>query len=173
MIILYVILGISLGFLFLILLSHFLTQQERKQKTKDWKVGDKIILSSHSESKSLRDHMEKTNKSFANLLGWSHESVYLGCESTVYKLPWKCVDSNKSALWRKNHNDCRKFMGKEPGFDSGVREEGLSNSTSLSIDGHLIETMNETLCKIYLEQAIKEEKYEIAEAIRKRLENFR
>ena len=64
-------------------------------------------------------------------------------------------------------------MGKDPGFDSGVREEGLSNSASLSIDGHLIETMNETLCKIYLEQAIKEEKYEIAEAIRKRLENFR
>lgn len=161
-------------FFFLILLSYFLTKQERKQKTKNWKVGDKIILFSyHSESKTLRDHMENTNKSFADLLGWSHESFYLGCESIVYKLPWKCVSSNKSALWRKNHNDCQKFMGKEPGFDSGVREEGLSNSTSLSIDGHLIETMNETLCKIYLEQTIKEEKYEIAEAIRTRLENFR
>ena len=156
-------------------LNHILKGISRKSKSKNWKVGDKIILENHiAENQGILDKMNKENKKYADLLGWSGKDVYLGCGQTVYKLPWKSISSNKSALWRSNFDECKKFMKEEPGFDGGVSEEKNKDSGPLlSIDGQPIETMNETLCKIHLEKALKEEKYELAEALRKRLENFR
>jgi hypothetical protein len=54
-----------------------------------------------------------------------------------------------------------------------MKKKNETSETFLLVDGQPIETMNETLCKIHLEKALKEEKYELAEALRKRLENFR
>jgi hypothetical protein len=51
------------------------------------------------------------------------KNVYLGCGSTVYKLPWKSIVSNKSALRRSNFEECKKFMKGEPRFDSEVSDE--------------------------------------------------
>jgi hypothetical protein len=156
-------------------LKHILKGISRKSKSKNWKVGDKIILENYlTENQGILDQMNKENKKYANLLGWNKENVYLGCGSLVYKLPWESISSNKSALWRSSFEECKKFMKGDPGFDGGVSEEKNKDSGPfLSIDGQPIETMNETLCKIHLGKALKEEKYEIAEALRKRLENFR
>ena len=63
-------------------------------------------------------------------------------------------------------------MGSEPGFNPHVEPE-KSNTPSGTVEGEPIETMNETMCQVYLKKAIEEENYELADRLRKRLENFR
>ena len=64
-------------------------------------------------------------------------------------------------------------MGKTPAFNEHVKSSSKSFDSTDSVDGTPIETMSETLCQIHLKRAIEEENYELADKIRKRLENFR
>jgi NACalpha-BTF3-like transcription factor len=57
---------------------------------------------------------------------------------------------------------------KKPGFSPG-----LKTSTILKVDDKPVETLTEVECEIYLKKALKEENYELADAIRKRAEKFR
>jgi hypothetical protein len=60
---------------------------------------------------------------------------------------------------------------------SPVKNLWVKNLT-LEISGDLsygvpIETLTETLCEIHLKQSLKDEDYELADKIRKRMEKFR
>jgi hypothetical protein len=63
-------------------------------------------------------------------------------------------------------------MGQDPTFSPNVIEDDEVKDSSEMIDGHEISTLNETMCQIYLKQALESENYELAEKIKKRLENF-
>ena len=63
-------------------------------------------------------------------------------------------------------------MGSKPGFNPHVEPE-KPNESSGTIDGEPIETMSEIKCQVHLKKAIEEENYELADKLRKRLENFR
>ena len=86
---------------------------------------------------------------------------------------WGSIDINKSDYWRTQYNNCKEFMGKNPSFKPRVKYNSPSLSGTNKVDGQPIETMSETMCEVYLKQAIENENYELAEKLRKRLERFR
>ena len=86
---------------------------------------------------------------------------------------WKSIDVNKSDYWRTQHNNCKNFMGKDPGFNPIVKDKVPSSSDTDMIDGQPIETLSEIMCEVYLKQAIENENYELADKLRKRMERFR
>jgi hypothetical protein len=160
--------GIIGGIIVLSLISHLVKLQSRKSEFKDWEVGDLLILKSSSDEYY---EIKKTGKSMARVLGWTEYNLYLEIDDSTRQCSWDCFKDNKSAVWRRNYQNCKSVMGIEPGF-----KPNLTNSSSFSgekIDGKPIETMNETECQVYLKKAIEEENYKTAELIRKRLENFR
>jgi len=163
------------GLVCLILLSSFFSMLKmncRKSEFKDWQVGDYIVPQDYSE---VWYEIKKRNQDYVRIVGWTKDDLYFEIDGTICKRSWKNFKHNKSALWRRNHEECKKQMGKEPGFDPTVHvtESTRSSKVSGQIDGKSIETMNETECQIYLKKAIEEEDYHTAELIRKRLENFR
>jgi hypothetical protein len=156
----------------LISFVYFVRNRNRKSMSKGWKVGDVIILNSLETSTNLLKEMNKNNISTVTLCGWNEDNVFYKIGTLIYCESWKSVDVNKSQVWRDNVNKCTEFMGTEPGFNSRVEPE-TPNETSGTIDGEPIETMNEIMCQIHLKKAIEEENYELADKLRKRLENFR
>jgi hypothetical protein len=168
MTILLVILGVIVG---LFLLSFFIHQgklQSRKSEFKDWKVGDLLILKSTSNEYY---EIKKSGKSMAKVLGWTEYNLYLEIGDSTHQCSWDCFKDNKSAIWRRNYENCKSAMGVEPGFKPGV-----SDSSSLSgkeYDGKPIELLTEVECEVYLKKAIEDEDYDAAELIRKRMEKFR
>ena len=62
-------------------------------------------------------------------------------------------------------------MGKDPGFKPIVVMDTVPSSTSNGdmVDGKPIETLSETMCEVYLKQAIENEDYELADKLRKRI----
>ena len=158
-----------------ILASLYITMKKasRKSKTKDWQIGDVIYLNWLECSSEFAKECKKRNLSHATLSGWNYDNVFYKIGSKVFCEDWSSVDVNKSQKWRDYYTSCEEFMGKEPGFDNGVREGNTSKEPSDVIDGHPIETMNETLCQVYLKKAIEEENYELANKLRERMEKFR
>ena len=146
-----------------------------KRKTSGWKVGDMIIPYQRGSSASLWTRFEETKSPYVELAGWDPESVYLSIGKTVFQEDYDSVKHNKSDNWRKNYERAKKFMGANPAFSSTVEPDIVSSEVGEKdmIDGEPIETMNETLCQIYLNQALEEKDFELAEKLRKRLERFR
>ena len=136
-----------------------------------WKVGDLIKTDDYKLQKELDNH----NLQFAELAGWDKHNVYVVIGKLTHKIPYTSIDYNKSYVWRKNYELCKKVMGTDPAFSSSVANEPIkSNSGSLlKIDGKDISTMTETECQVYLNIALRAEKYEQADAIKKRMEHFR
>jgi hypothetical protein len=153
--------AVLFGFLY-----HTIQLKSRKSEFKDWIVGDKIILKTDSEEYYA---IQKLNQSLVKVVGWNEYNIYLEIGDTTYKCEWSCFNTNKSALWRRNYDECKKSMGVEPGFKS---ELGESKSGG-KIEGKPIELLNEIECEVYLKAAIDDQDYETAELIRKRMEKFR
>jgi len=163
-----IILGIVLGLLGIVMFSRYITLTSRKDEFKDWMVGDMLILS--RSSVEYRD-LKELGQNLAKVVGWNENDLYLKIGKATYKSSWECFQSNKSALWRRNYNECKSAMGVDPGFSSDVAD--TKTISSKTFNGVSIESMNETQCYAYLKQALDTEDYEAADLIRKRMENFR
>lgn len=169
-------LAIGVGSVYtIIFLVGLIKRTRRKMKTSGWKVGDMIIPRPSGSSASLWNRFEETKSSYVELSGWDPESVYLAIGETVFQEDYESVKHNKSDTWRKNYERAKKFMGANPAFSSTVKPDSVAGKVGEKdmIDGEPIETMNETLCQIYLNQALEEKDFELAEKLRKRLERFR
>ena len=162
----------SAGFI-LAVLYRAMKKASRKSITKDWQIGDVIYPKWSNTSKGFIQECQKRNLSHATLSGWNNDNVFYNIGNKVFCEDWSSVDVNKSQKWRDYYKSCEEYMGKEPAFDKGVNEENTSVESSDKIDGHPIATMTETLCQVYLNKAIQEENYELANKLRKRMENFR
>jgi hypothetical protein len=161
-----IIVGILFGALLIGFLYHTIQLNLRKSEFKDWIVGDKLILKTSSVEYT---EIQKLNQTFGNVVGWNVDNIYLKIGDTTHKCEWSCFDSNKSALWRRNYDECKKYMGVDPGFNA---ELGESNSKA-KIHGKTIELLTEVQCEVYLKIAINEEDYDTAELIKRRMEKFR
>lgn len=151
------------------LLFSYVKRHNRKLEYSDWEVGDFIIVSSTS---SLYDKLIANKQELASLSAWDNDSIYLEVGDTVYQCDWNIFLHNKSASWRRNYDKAEKIMGTKPGFPRGVKI--ITNpKESININGTPIELLSEVECQVHLKKAIEEENYEMADLIRKRLENFR
>jgi len=156
MIVLDVILGIvCLVFGFIILFSYINTSRT-KNEVKDWEVGDSVLLI-------------KEDKLF-KLLGWTLNHVYIQVDGITHKIDMAKVGHNKSAIWRRNYNECKSVMKTEPGFKPGLQ---FISDKSTVCDGKVIELMSEIECQVYLKQALESEDFETASKIREQLKKYR
>ena len=141
----------------------------RKKKCKNWKIGDKLILSRVGDYSSI---VTKNHKEYAILKGWSLTDLYIDCGGgSTYKVNWDVLKDNKSALWRQNYEEAKKVMGVNPGFTGDIGDE--SETTGKKVDGKPVDLMSEIECEVYLKKAIENEDYDTAELIKKRMEKFR
>lgn len=172
---------ISLGVLVIVLLlifKKYLKTRARKSECAKWHTDDMLILD-RNEGGDAYKVLKESGKFYAVLKGWSLDSLYVDVhDGKVYKIEWRELKENMSAIWRKNFDDAKKVMGTDPGFKSevGQREsKGTTRSGGISgkIDGKPIELLSEVECEVYLKKAIDEEDYQTAESIRKRMEHFR
>jgi hypothetical protein len=163
-----IIIGIVLGLLGIVMFSTYVKKIWRKDEFKDWMVGDMLILT--RSSVEYRD-LKESGQTLAKVVGWNENDLYIKIGKVTYKSSWDCFESNKSALWRRNYNECKSVMGVDPGFSSDVAD--TKTISSKTFNGVSIELMNEIQCYAYLKQALDTEDYEAADLIRKRMENFR
>ena len=164
-----IILGVIVGVLIIIGVSGSIKDNNRKKKCKNWKVGDKLILTRVGDYISI---LKENRKEFAILKGWSLTDLYIDCGAgLVHKVDWDVLLTNKSDVWRQNYEEAKKVMGVNPGFSGGIGDE--SESTGKKVDGKPVDLMNEVECEVYLKQAIENEDYDTAELIKKRMEKFR
>ena len=156
MIVLGIILGIvCLVFGFIILFSY-VNRLMTKKEVKDWEVGDSVYL-------------RKEDKLF-KLLGWTLNHVYVQVDGITHKIDMDNVGHNKSAIWRRNYNECKSVMKTEPGFKPGLQP---NSAKSTVCDGKVIELMSEIECQVYLKQALESEDFETASKIREQLNKYR
>ena len=151
-----VIASITLCILAGVLIILWSVKKGRKKETSDWQVGDLLVING-------QDNM-------VSLLGWSEEAFYIELENAVHKIEWTQFKFNKSAIWRRNHKSCEDYMGSQPGFKPGLKDEV---STKSKINDKPIELLSEVECQVYLKKALEEENYELADAIRKQMEKYR
>ena len=168
----YLIVGlIAIGFITLICVIVMLKNHLRKLEFKDWEVDDLIIVNDFT----ITHRLNNNGKKFAKVKGWTVDNVFLDLgDDYVNKYNWNVVDTNKSALWRRNFKECESTMGKKPGFVAKVNDDGVEPPNSGDkIDGKPIILLTETECEAYLKQAIDSENYDMAEKIRKQMEKYR
>jgi hypothetical protein len=170
MAILLIILGVIVGIFLISFSVHLAKLKSRKSEFKDWKVGDLLILESNS---SEYHEIKKSGKSMARVLGWTEYYLYLEIDDSTHQCSWDCFKDNKSAIWRRNYENCKSTMGIEPGFKPGVSDTSSSTLSGKKFDGKPIELLTEVECEVYLKKAIEDEDYDAAELIRKRMEKFR
>ena len=168
-----IVLGIILGVILLLLatigVGGSVKDNYRKKKCKNWKIGDKLILSRVGDYSSI---VTKNHKEYAILKGWSLTDLYIDCGGgSTYKVNWDVLKDNKSALWRQNYEEAKKVMGVNPGFTGDIGDE--SETTGKKVDGKPVDLMSEIECEVYLKKAIENEDYDTAELIKKRMEKFR
>ena len=168
-----IVLGIILGVILLLLatigVGGSVKDNYRKKKCKNWKIGDKLILSRVRDYSSI---VTKNHKEYAILKGWSLTDLYIDCGGgSTYKVNWDVLKDNKSALWRQNYEEAKKVMGVNPGFTGDIGDE--SETTGKKVDGKPVDLMSEIECEVYLKKAIENEDYDTAELIKKRMEKFR
>jgi hypothetical protein len=165
-----IILGVIVGIFFTSFLIHLTKLNHRKSEFKDWKVGDLLILESNS---SEYREIVKLGKSMTKVVGWTEYYLYLEIGDSTHQCSWDCFKDNKSAIWRRNYENCKSTMGVEPGFKPSVNDTSSSTLSGKKYDGKPIELLTEVECEVYLKKAIEDEDYDAAELIRKRMEKFR
>ena len=156
--------GFSIG-----LIIKMIRKDLRKRKVKDWQLEDVLII--------------KEYEKYGVLKGWSLKSIVVEFDGNNYftELNMNEIKLNKSAYWRKLHNECKKTMGadKQPKFSPKVGlfyrniENKKQGKNSNQIHEKPIETLTETECQIYLKECLQNEEYELAELIKKQMEKYR
>jgi hypothetical protein len=153
--------AVLVGFLY-----HTVQLNSRKSEFKDWIVGDKLILKTNS---SMYAAMQKLNQDLVDVVGWNENNIYLKIGDNTHQCEWSCFDANKSAIWRRNYEECKQSMGVEPGFNANL----IESKSGGKIHGKPIELLTEVECEVFLKISIEEEDYDTAELIKKRMEKFR
>jgi hypothetical protein len=139
MVVLGIILGVILVVLMIIGVNGSGKDNYRKKKCKNWKVGDKLILTRVGDYVSI---LKQNRKEFATLKGWSLTDLYIDCgDGSTYKVNWNVLLTNKSDLWRQNYEEAKKVMGVNPGFSGTIGDE--LETTGKKVDGKPIDLMNE------------------------------
>lgn len=156
MIVLAIILGVVGCFIGGLILGHLHSVSKTKKEVKDWQVGDSV-------------YMTKEDKLY-KLLGWTLKNVYIDVDGVTHKLDMDTVGHNKSAIWRRNYNECKTLMKTEPGFKPGLQP---NKNKSTVCDGKVIELMSEIECQVYLKQALESEDFETASKIREQMKKYR
>ena len=156
MVVLGIILGVVGCFIGGLILGHLYSVSKTKKEIKDWQVGDSVFL-------------RKEDKLF-KLLGWTLNHVYVQVDGITHKIDMDNVGHNKSAIWRRNYNECKSVMKTEPGFKPGLQP---NSAKSTVCDGKVIELMSEIECQVYLKQALESEDFETAAKIREQLNKYR
>lgn len=156
-------------------MSYFpIIRIRRKMISKNWKIGDMVMVSSLKIKKRNELHV---------LVGWSSKHVYIQEDGLVHECNWDDIVYNLSSMWVKNYDQCEKFMGTPPNFVRNITSENIPKKPLFDAEKNIelknnpfdkpIDMMNETECEIYLKIAIEEEDFKTASLIRKRLENFK
>jgi hypothetical protein len=167
MIVIVSILGVILTILLAIVVGDYIQNKNRKNKCKNWQIGDKLILNRGE----YYNEVVKNNQEYAILKGWSLKHLYINCgDDYVHRVSWGCLNDNKSANWRQNYEEAKKVMGCDPQFPNGV---GTSSTSKGNVNGKPIEVLSEIECEVQLKLAIEKEDYTLADKLRKRLEKFR
>jgi hypothetical protein len=162
-----IILGVILTILLAIVVGDYIQNKNRKNKCKNWQIGDKLILNRGE----YYNEVVKNNQEYAILKGWSLKHLYINCgDDYVHRVSWGCLNDNKSANWRQNYEEAKKVMGCDPQFPNGV---GTSSTSKGNVNGKPIEVLSEIECEVQLKLAIEKEDYTLADKLRKRLEKFR
>ena len=162
-----IILGVVLTILLAIVVGDYIQNRNRKNKCKNWQIGDKLILNRGE----YYNEVVKNNQEYAILKGWSLKHLYINCgDDYVHRVSWGCLNDNKSANWRQNYEEAKKVMGCDPQFPNGV---GTSSTSKGNVNGKPIEVLSEIECEVQLKLAIEKEDYTLADKLRKRLEKFR
>lgn len=162
-----IILGVILTILLVIVVGDYIQNKNRKNKCKNWQIGDKLILNRGE----YYNEVVKNNQEYAILKGWSLKHLYINCgDDYVHRVSWGCLNDNKSANWRQNYEEAKKVMGCDPQFPNGV---GTSSTSKGNVNGKPIEVLSEIECEVQLKLAIEKEDYTLADKLRKRLEKFR
>lgn len=168
----YLIVGlVVLGFIALICVIVMLENHSRRVEYKDWEIDDLIIV----DDWGLKNKLKQNGKQYAKVKGWSLEKIYLDFgDGYIQQVTWDKIESNKSAIWRRNVKECEAAMGKKPGFSGKVKDESDNSINSGdTIDGKPILLLTEIECQVYLKQAIDNENYDMAEKIRKQMEKYK
>jgi len=166
----YIFLGI-IGCLFLVILVIFLyifwERIKLKKEISDWQIGDVIMIK------------EKDNQ--AILKGWSITFLVVQFDGKDYnqRIEMDLLSINKSAYWRRMYNDCERTMGIKPNFTQKItlwynnEKKEKYGKGATQVHGKAIDLLTEIECQIYLKECLEREQYELAELIKKRMEQFR
>jgi hypothetical protein len=166
----------ELGIILMVILSLLaiysvfvvIKKRNRKKICKNWKIGDKLILTRIGGYDSV---LKENNKEYAILKGWSLTDLYIDCGGgLINKVDWDVLRHNKSDNWRQNYEEAKQVMGVNPAFNAVIDE---NESISKKVNGKSIDLMLEIECEVYLKKAIEEDDFETAELIKKRMEKFR
>jgi hypothetical protein len=132
-----IILGVILTILLVIVVGDYIQNKNRKNKCKNWQIGDKLILNRGE----YYNEVVKNNQEYAILKGWSLKHLYINCgDDYVHRVSWGCLNDNKSANWRQNYEEAKKVMGCDPQFPNGV---GTSSTSKGNVNGKPIEVLSE------------------------------
>jgi hypothetical protein len=175
LVVLAVISGITLLSVILSRIISYSRKLNRRNRYKYWELGDKLTIHSYTKYGRL---LNENNKDYATLKGWTDKNLYIDVgDGFVYKTDWSVLDLNKSAYWRQNYDEAKQAMKKDPQFSREVKETKTVKIggpiKGKTYDGKPIDLLTEIECQVYLKKAIEEENYDMAELIKKRMENFR
>jgi hypothetical protein len=163
---------ISVGVAIIIAFVTYVLHSSKKvvEKTKDWKVGDMLIL-----HPSFNKKLIESNQMYGELRGWDERYVYVRIGDSCSQYDYDEITHNKSLTWRQNYDDCEKFMGgQKPAFSRNIKQEEFGNGGSdEKIHGKNISELTETECQVYLKECIENEWYEKANMIKKQMEKYR
>lgn len=148
----------------LIVLRSYLVDEMRKKEFADWQIDD--VIEFYNRNDSIR------------VKAWSTEVIVYHEKDLVKTLKWSEFLRNRSAYWRRLNEECKQAMKTDKdvvkvkvSFTS--KEKDSRNFSHPLLDGKAVELLTETECQVYLNLALQEEEFELAEAIKNRMVNFR
>ncbi len=161
--------AIVLVIIFLIVLRSYLVDKMRKAEFADWQIDDVIEFWNSNDLIKVK--------------AWSTDVMVYHEKDRVYTVKWSSFHRNRSAYWRRLNKECKQAMKTDKDVvdvevtilnSKGNNSKSSSYSSSHPLlDGKAVELLTETECQVYLNLALQEEEFELAEAIKNRMVNFR
>ena len=94
----------------------------KREESKGWRKDDVVFLKPYSFT-------GQNNDEYYKLLGWTNDYIFIEdkVNKTTQKVGRENLKINHTAIWRKNEEDCRRYMKEDPGFttesNKKIREE--------------------------------------------------
>lgn len=148
----------------LMVLRSYLVDRMTKAEFADWQIDDVIEFWNSNDLIKVK--------------AWSTDVIVYHKGDVVKTIKWSSFQRNRSAYWRRLNKECKQAMKTDK--DVVNVEVSILNSKSSSyssshplLDGKAVELLTETECQVYLNLALQEEEFELADAIKNRMVNFR